>query len=138
EPVHLAPRVTAAVGDEQRVACVVERLLDAMDDVAEERVGEVAHDEADGPREAAAQALRPGIGRVAELLRGGEHLGLHGGAHIRVGAERTGDRGHRDAGLRRDVVDRDSPCFFHVYPRCWWFARLTRMTYSRCQTSVKL
>jgi len=77
-------RVAERVGEEHRVAVGVHRRLHAHDDLGEQRVRDVADDEADRERLAAPEALREQVGLVPESLDGRENAVAHGRADVGV------------------------------------------------------
>jgi hypothetical protein len=81
---RVAVRVVLGVRQQHRVAALPERRLGALDDLGEQRVGDVADDEADRARLPAAQRLGEQVGLVAELGHDRHHLLPHGARHVGV------------------------------------------------------
>jgi hypothetical protein len=110
-PVH---RLLPAVLDDlqhQRLAAGREDGLHARDERREERVGaeqlgRACDDQTDGERPRRRQCTCAGVGRPAQLVRGGEDALAGGLADTRSAVERERDRPVGDVGEAGDVLDR--------------------------------
>ena len=108
--VHRAPLalgVLVGVGEEHRVAVRVHHVGQAAGGGGEERVLDVADDQADGRRRPRDE--RPGdrVGPVAEHARALGHLAPGGRRGVPVPAQGARGRGGRNPGGPGDVADRD-------------------------------
>ncbi len=99
----LVPGIVVRVGDEQTVAVLQRRGLDALEDLREVRVADRGDREPDGPGAGGHQGAGQGVRGVAELLHGVQH-GLPGVGEHRTGAvEHVRDGRHGDSGAACDV-----------------------------------
>ena len=104
------------VGDQEPVVARAEHRRHSRQDLAEERVREVRGQRDHAPRPLPAQVPGQVIDLVAGLLHRPHHRLPGGLGHHRGLGERAADGGRRDAGLPRDVLDRDRSS---VHPRPW-------------------
>ena len=83
----------------------LQRLLDGAQHRAEERTMQFGDQHADGIGAARGQRLRDGIGLIAKLLHGIQHLLARLLADFRARVDDSRDRGQRDPGQFRDFID---------------------------------
>jgi hypothetical protein len=93
------------VAEDHGEAGRVGRLLDAAGDVGEERVGDVEHDQADGPAHPGAQLAGRLVAHEAEGHDRVEHPAAGLLADGLGAVEHVADRAHRDPGVAGDVAD---------------------------------
>src|SRR5690606_6863851 len=101
----LAPGVVVGRGDHERVVVPVEALLDAARDIGEERVGDVAHDGADGRDGAGPQLPGGAVAHEVELRDGGLDPLPGAGKHPVGPVEDVRHRADGDTGCSGDVGD---------------------------------
>ena len=98
---------SASPGDEHRAVAVRSHLgLDPVEDLGEDGVVQVEHEDADGPAASVGQASGGGVGPVAEFGRRAQDGLTTGVADLRGAAHRQRHQGLRHPGAAGDVVDR--------------------------------
>ena len=98
--------LTLAGYDERRVRMFLEHGIEAGDELRQEQVVEIGHEDADRVRATADERPRGGVRAVAELPRRVEHSGAAGLADAGGVTEDAGDERLGHAGTGGDVVDR--------------------------------
>ena len=106
DQLRLVIGVVRGVGDHQCVATGAERRVRSLCDSREQRVRDIADDEADGACRPGAHAPGGDVGPIPERLARREHAIAYLGPDERLVVQRTRDGGDRNAGLARDIVDR--------------------------------
>ncbi len=117
------PGVEEAVGDDEPVALVLQRLAEAGQQVDEPLVPEVVEDDADRPGARARERDRGRGGAVVELLDRLEHRITPLLAHPRGALQDERHEGLRDPGARGDVVDGRGFAGSHDLHRPPWLSR---------------
>ena len=101
----LVAGVVRGVGDHQRESPRAQGKVRSPRDRCEERVGDVADDEADGAGRARPHAARRHVGPVPEGRARRVHAVAHLRSNERLAVERTGDGRDRDSGFAGDIAE---------------------------------
>jgi hypothetical protein len=102
---HLA-HLAARSRDEDVIAILPRRDVDAADDLGEELAVHARQHDAHGLAAADAERARRDVGNVAHRLCNGQHVAGGLLAHDLLAVENARHRGHGNAGASSDVVNR--------------------------------
>ena len=100
----LAP-VAVGVADDGAVAGLVHVVLEAAGEIAEEGVGDVGQDDADGMGAAPAHRACQRVGPIAQLVDGRLDTRRRAGIDSAGAVDDVGDGGSGDAGVSGDIAD---------------------------------